>query len=342
MSGIVPAWAMAEAQPVMLWGQASLTAGQGGVVMDAAKLISPYRGPMLIDTIGFKVDVSGTGPAAAVQLGGSLRVRLQMGRIALTGEKPVPMWSFGPAIQAMGELVPVVSGGTITLTATAAYYRWRLPEPLFVPAGAIIMPTFYRGATASAQNTPGSAQLDALNVIDSTKNALATITYRGLRLPPNTPQPRYINAPFVTAWVDDAGAATPGMSAERDLVNPFLVPLRVERFVGRIDGMLANGATSKEYDYLGVNCNVRIRSSTGYDVVGLQVQQAGDNSSGGAPFNSVFDRLKREFRFNGTLGSKERYNVMTFNKNTGDLGTLFTYVNPMISIVGTRREELAL
>jgi hypothetical protein len=277
-----------------------LTIGEGGVVSpDTAELGYQFRQPIWIDEVNFvcRSPISVAGP-----LGFSIRCKLNLGRIAITSTRDggnfVPLWGFGTRQQALGIVDQAydTNGGT-----TWSSFKWRLPKPLYVPAGQVLSASFFR--TADGQGV----------------GALVGISYLGRTVEPGTPLPKKAAVPFVSLYEPPAGAAT-AISSELDLVNPFLVPLHVQRFVMRV--LETSGVQKYEDAFSGAARVITMKDSSGYDVIG-----------DATPMLEVAFGPRRAWTFDRMLQPKERF-VVGYANNSAAV------VSPTISMVGWREEVM--
>lgn len=189
----------------------------GGVNADA--LYSPYGLPMEIYEIKWML----SAPTNVV-LGAGVGCSLEMGALKLTNGYP-PISSFCRMILSTlrgGNFVDYSmsnrNGEEIPTTPSYGNFTWRLKTPIFVPAGAVILPKFQHR-----------------NLIPD--DITVQITYSGVTLP-SSYRPKRLVLPWVAAWVGDGSAysvASSQTSLESDLVNPWNEPLYVQRFVGRMN-----------------------------------------------------------------------------------------------------------
>lgn len=286
------------------------------VTPDMSKYTSIFRRPTLVDEIRFTF----MWKAANFQsLASSIRCKLNLGRYKLTstrdggttggGSDFVPIWNFGPALQQTNVVEGVLDQSSTGNNVTLGHFRWRLPKPLYMPAGQTLTPQFYRR--------------DALG-----GSAYINIAIAGRQLgEADREPPKTIAVPFVTYW-EPPLLATTGISMSLDLFNPFLVPLNVQRFVGR---QYTQDGNNRGEDYLftgipGTICNVVQADSWGNEIVG-------DSTDMG----SVYDYITRTWTFNRVLNAKERYVVNILNNFVTNSAQ---FALPEISMVGWREEVL--
>jgi hypothetical protein len=297
--------------PVVLSDSVSLLPGAVLVLPQIVKMQNVYRSPLLIEEIRFEVTARLTTetPPFVANLGGSISCSLKVGRYEMTlNGQFVPVWCFGPSTQGLAEYsAQGVSGDSWVMTS---YFRWRLPKPLWVHKGSAVLASFQRVA------------VDAIQLINPALPVTARISYAGRAIPGDVPEPQTFEVPYVSTFIDTAGAST-GWSKELDLANVMQhANLRVQRFTGRIR-KLFGAAPRFEYDLLtnnGLNdVRISLRDSLGYILC--------DN----VPFNEVFDVFRREWLVNRDLDPKQKYRA----KITGADSTL----QPMVTIVGSRLER---
>lgn len=322
--------------PLLLYATGSVSYGKEAT-LDADDLQNDFQRDIEITEIRFMFWANGSsqnGTNSWHSSGPLVRVKLKMGRIDLTNGF-VPAWLFGPPIQRIAEVVQgkVSQPGN---ASTWSYYRWKLPVPLIVPHGSTLLPTFQYLSPVSPAGLQGSLP----NAIE------CHIAMVGRSLKDNLP--RTLRVPYVTAWIPDVGSL---VSNDRHLVNPFTVPMRVQRFLGRIAaptafppfgytdslGYLSYRSATPFYPAgtpplaAGVARHVEERLRL-YDHVGYQIVP------GMVPWNQVFSLPRAELPVGRMLEARGWYTAVLEN---GVLNIPDTDV-PMISMVGWREEELAL
>lgn len=303
--------------PVAL--EASVTLTEGATASpDLTRLQVPFRAAFVIDEIRFIVRWNNLGTRN--NLGGSIRAKFSAGRIDVSKDF-VPIWNYGTQIQG-GDLAGVftpsnaveanlssVAGVSAGLANVYSNFRWKLPVPFLITPGSTLVPTFRR----MVDGVGGSATV--------------TVTYVGRRILNTAPLPEVIEVPTVAVYITDEAAAF-STSQELHLSNPFLVPIKVQRFVGRIQlrtvspsigegivtSALATPATA-----------MGIKDSYGYDVVRLRV-----------PVPTVFDLPRRAWTFNKILKPKERYTLQFVSDDFASFN-----FSLMASMIGHRQERLA-
>lgn len=288
--------------PILFSTSFQTLAEGGGAIPDTAELTSPFRRPMLIDEVRFSY-ISPLGVDAT--LAPSIRCKLVVGRTAITSTRDgggfVPIWAFGPRLGG-DKSIEAVTDAIFAANVKAGHFRWRLPKPLFIPAGQSIVPSFYR-----QQDGLGGTARVAVAVVGHQLGDAAKVT------------PAKVDVPFVAYYEQPVNQAA-SISSELDLVNPFRVPLNCQRFVFRIVRVIATTSITE-----GIAVNITMKDSAGVNIVG-------DSSSS----TGVFDRETRSWTFARVLPPKQRYVVSISNANAGSAVT--DYNQPQMSLIGWRQE----
>ncbi len=156
--------------------------------------------------------------------GANMSCRLDLGKLPLTSGF-IPIWNFGRGEDMVGETLETVGAGD-----KDRQFRWKLPRPLFIPAGGSL-----------------SAKLKHEGGI--TAALTGRVSYLGRTLPKGAPIPKKLAVPYISFYRSKAfsgSSADTDESSESDLQNPFDVPLMVERFTGRV----ATFYDGSSYEYL--------------------------------------------------------------------------------------------
>lgn len=245
-------------------------------------------------------------------LGGIIGCKLDLGKWAITSGF-VPVWNFGRTENLTNE----VQFNVVDPDAGSAQeYNWRLPRPLYVPAGAVLIPTFqHRGLIA-----------DPITI---------RISYEARSISPNAQTPKTIALPYVASYIsstftgNEAGEAA---SVETDLVNPFQDPLILQRFIGRLqifDAETLEAAEANLAERVGHRLlYVKMRDMNGRDLIRNYT-----------PFRMAFDSLTRswEMEHGEQMDPESFYSVLlrkdaaTFNPYTENY-----LIQAFISMVGWR------
>lgn len=302
--------------PILLSSSLSLAAGATGIP-PLQSLQSPFREAMMIDSIKFLVRglVTSTAPTTGYNFGGMVRARFKMGRIELSHDF-IPVGLYGTAIQDPNIVGTVPEAAqatfaedTVGTTYTLSHFRWILPKPLYVPAGSVLVPSIQR-------ISPDGFSGDTLTV---------DVAYCGRRLAQG-PLPKEIDVPYIALFAPPETVppvGTTAMSADINLVNPFLVDLHVQRLVGRIMRRFTSSLILS--DGFGSTAKVTMKDSYGQNMV-----------RDPSPWNMVFDVSRRAWTINQILRPKERYYVSI----TDLISSSTQPESAMISMIGYRREML--
>ena len=218
--------------PVVLSSPYAFSAGLGavGTPADPAALRAPANEAMLVDDIQLHIlgqsTVAGTWHEWDVKLG---RAQLTDGFVP-------------PALCCRIE--EKVAPQTANFADRQAFL-WSFPQPLYLPAGAVLQVKVKAGVA----------------------NCRANVSFRGRVLPKGLPTPRVIPVPFVGTFrppvINDAVAETAVQtfiykSGTHDLSNPHHAPFHVRRFVMAAVGNMGNvaAATTLPYD-MWTWCQIR-------------------------------------------------------------------------------------
>jgi len=250
-----------DSNPIFLTANSTIASNSTGGV-NSASLKNPTGGPMEVLEIRFQVKTdanygSGVG-------GGFLGCQLDLGKFALTNGF-VPVWNFGRADSLIVESV----GGTVATTSTYGEYTWRLSKPLYVPAGAVIVPKFqHRGLF---------------------KNQISVfVSYSGRTVSPKF-KPKSVHLPYAAAYaskVFNYNETGTDNSTETDLVNPHGEQLNLSCFTGRIVNVDTQSLFALE---------APIGSSTGGEECGARSLLARMVDMNGRPIVSSFTPFRQAF-----------------------------------------------
>lgn len=197
--------------PVHLSASTVIQSGaSSGVPVQA--LQNPMGQDMEILEVKFEISGLSIGDAlnaTAYPFGGTIACEMKMGSLKVT-QGAVPVWNFGRAENLSAETK--VDGGTLVYNS----YSWRLPRPLFVPAGAVLAPTFnHLGFAAEDLN---------VRVGYSARTVFKT--------------PRVVYVPWVAGYqskaFDPISSAGSDSSTAQNLVNDTERSFHLQRFTGRL------------------------------------------------------------------------------------------------------------
>ncbi len=293
------------ASPVHLSASLVLASGSSGTVA-AAALKNPMGQDMELLEIKFELSGNFQNSTAAV-FGGTIWCELVMGGVKLTNGS-IPVWNFGRAENLEGESK---SDGTDSLTFLS--YSWRLPRPLFIPAGAAVTPNFVHTGYVS----------DSINVRIGYSCRTVFVKPKTICVPWVAKYVSKVFNPLTTAGVDN--------SIELDLVNSNPEPLNLQRFVGRTLALTASGAAGEDFprSFGSQYLTMRMTDSYGRPIV-----------RNFTPFRSVFCALTRSWEMeNGAQLDPEAYYLVNLKLGAIGLAASGTIGQAMISMVGWRELE---
>jgi len=228
--------------PFVFSSPMQVIAANTSLIPDVTLLGNRFRKPLWIDEVRFAY-MNLESEAAPFNMGLSVRCKLSLGRVALTGSRDngfVPISMFGPSISVVPEELSGPDG-------TFGSFRWRLPKPLFVPANDTLRAQFFR----TADGFPGDVRV--------------SVAYAGRYTKPEESLPNTIDIPYVDTFIHSTGS-TFGLSSERDLVNPFPVDLNVQRLISRT--FLVSGAGISIFGLpFDIATEILIKDSYGHNVV---------------------------------------------------------------------------
>jgi len=288
--------------PVLMSSSCDVLASNSAIP-DSGQLTYPFRKAVLIEEIRWTMRTANGNENQ--NLGALVSVKMQLGQRYLTRDS-VPVWLFGTRLSWLDEQ------HTSALLATPqsfSRYRWRLPEPLYVEAGQVLSSVFSRGADV----------LSSINV---------QVTYVGRTVSPDQPRPRVVAIPYVAPFVSTAGL-TYEQSNEFDLLNPFDIPLRIQRLTGRV--LQQTEVTTNVYKIIEV-------LSLTPAVAGGGVTILMNDSWGGKMVNDrtgpsdIFDCLRAAWTVDTMMPPKGIYEARIWNMDTSQ--------RVHIAMIGTREETL--
>ena len=306
---------MSAEAPLLLSSTVSLAENSTGN-SNSQQLQPEHRQGMWIDSINWLVTGSGgtlSGIAATgTALPGLVAVKMSLGRMEIS-HKFIPLWSYCTDLQFITQSLFSQSDYPSDPAEPHQQYammRWKLPKPLYVPAGMQLTTDVARGADGCG----GEISI--------------TTSYVGRFANVNDPPPKSITVRYVSAWTSnwDTASVTTQQSGELDLVNPFLVPLQVQRFTGRLLQTNQAGVTGETFAINAIlpstAMQLTMKDSYGNNIV-----------RDFTFFGEVFDTLRRAWTFHKTLLAKERYYVF--------LQDIPAQVIAHVAIIGERKEMLS-
>lgn len=297
------------AAPIHLSGAVLLRSG----TTDAPP-ISSFQNPMGQDMeiLEIKFEVISTYDHPNVypaSFGGSVQCELVLGAEKITNGA-IPLWSFGRAENIATEALG--TGATSNQVNPLNFYSmfsWRLPRPLFIPAGAVLRPSL----------THTGLVPNALKV---------RVGYSGRTV---YTQPKKVCVPYVSSFITTFNPITASATASSNplqLVNANLEPLHLQRMVGR-SLFLAdipdsdNPSIAENYPQVALSekLNMRITDSYGRPVLRNYVPwtavinsatRSWEMDNGAIMDPGAFYRVDMRFSAVTTLGPQADGSLQTF------------------------------
>lgn len=283
--------------PLHLSASVLLNSGSTGSV-NPAVLKNPMGQDMEILEIKFELS---SQSAKARGLGGTVLVSLALDALKLTNAS-VPLWSFGRAENLSGELK---TSSNTAPTHGFLSYSWRLPRPLFVPAGSAVIPDFnHRG------DIPNSINLRVGYSARTVKT-----------------KPRVVYIPWVARYISeafnlaDAGAFS---SNELDLVNPHDEVLHLQRFTGRTLWQTTTAVAENQALLTSRYLRMRMVDSYGRPLARTFM-----------PFGAIFAAGSRSWEMdNGTVLDPKSFYIVDLQKDA--MTSVAGYGQAQVAMVGWR------
>lgn len=252
-----------------------------------------------------------TPESASLFSGAVMGCQLNLGNIPITNGF-VPVWNFGPGrafeyeVSSPSRSIPI-------------QYSWKLPRPLLIPPGSVVAPIFqHRG----------------LIPID----VAMRISYACRILPADYKMPNKVQVPYVAFYaskVFDVQSTTvdSDTSTELDLTNRFDAPLRIHRFVGRVNeyaltsivGVAGNNNSDVIFNHLASRLlRVRMTDSRGQPTIPTPTL-----------FRQVFDGPTRTWDSDFILPPKSYYTAVLEREAVSSVPTnVQLQGQAMISMIG--------
>ena len=257
----------ALSDPLIFTASAIVNPNAGGSVNTAA-LANPHGMAMELLEVRFRVFAENTSNNNFLTLTGqAIGVKMDMGNIPIV-DSAVPISQFG-SFRDTSEFGSQQSASFNGALTTPVMYKWRLKYPLYVPAGAVVIPSFEH----LGQN-PFPVNVE--------------VVYICRTVPEGQKIPSRLMVPWVSSYNSKSfdqltsTAAKSDQSSELDLLNPFKVPLEITKLTGRA-ALISTGvegldlAIEEQMQFRSRLATVRMRSSRGDDVVRTPT-----------PFNGLF------------------------------------------------------
>lgn len=203
---------------VLTSGEVSV--GEGAIATpDHGRLQPLERTAMIVDEIHFNARVAHASVAWDSRW--ILRAQISSGRHAVTnGFVPLAGLEYEYLTNALSTARTLA--GTDYANTAITGTRWKLPVPLYVPAGSILFTQLLLSPAVSV-------------IAEGATTLVANVSYIGRLLPVDYPVPATIRVPYATsiqsADTTEAGALLESQNLQ--LGNPFDVPFYAQRFVMR-------------------------------------------------------------------------------------------------------------
>jgi len=300
--------------PLNLSASVTLAAGQRAVP-DTRALENPFRGSALIDAVTFTVSKIGNQNS---DYSGMVLCRFRVGHVELS-PTDIPISLFTTSLQSY-PAVELAVGPTTPFVQVSVCRRWKLPVPLLVPPGAALVPSFFRPIDSSG--------------VDVTVD----VSYAGRYLDSSEPLPDKIQVPYVNAfypppegWFNGDSLNTFYLSGPRTLANLLDVPVRVQRFIGRVYDI------TDTFPFLGNVVESSANTSTSLFSVLMKDSYGREIVKDSVGFGALFDVIRRSWTFSKILGPREHYLMNIYN--TPGFNPPQPNRIPMVSIIGIREEN---
>lgn len=334
--------------PIILSDEVQL-ALNSKVDCEPIKLANPYRTPMLIDEIRVRAPflTNNHDPTTQLDLAPFVtKLRLSLGEMVVTKEF-TPLALLGKVLD-QGDFAGV-SGASFTPYTALPYslsnhYRsWKLPKPLYIPAGEYLKATFFYDLT-----NMGLQYADPEFI--TFPIGKARIVYLGRSLASDAPPPPVISVPWV-AYYEGSLFNTPGqsdLSSESDLCNPHDAPFKIQRFNGRIAMQAGANSNGRFGDVFWPNASVNtlpqspLQDNSIFDVkVSMTDSQGRHFVPAGTPFYNLFNRTTSSWESGGSLPPKSFVTAaLDYNYDAATyLGDTYS-AKAMIAMLGHRDVQL--
>jgi hypothetical protein len=262
-----------------------------------------------MELLEIKFEISGplqTGNTAV--FGGTISCELVLGDIKVTNGA-IPVWCFGRAENLDGETVLDLSNVNADTRGFSAF-SWRLPRPLFIPAGTVLKPKFTH-----------------TGYVSDTLNARVGYSCRTVNK-----APKKVCIPWVAKYAsivfNPLNVAAKTQSAELDLVNSNPEPLHLQRFVGRTLTLRPSGEGSDNGPQLFASQALKLRMVDSY---GRPIVR------NFTPFRSVFAAATRSWELdNGAILDPNGFYRVLLQKDAMPLNESGWSGQAFVSMVGWR------
>lgn len=255
-------------QPLVMWASIVAPPNSDSPVPNEL-LMNPYGLPMEILEVRFRVyPITPSGTNFPTLNGMGLGVKMDLGKAQVV-DAGVPVSLLGnvrDSYEGQAKVYGNPDDGTVFAYPTT--YSWRLKYPLFVPAGGVLACVF----------TPMGQNVYPVNV---------DVAYIARTWDMTRPQPAKTKVPWVASYqskvfdYETGAAAAFDVSPTLDMLNPFGVPLELQRLTGRASLTQSTAGAGATGQFSGVTNSIvedvtefhttysqlRLRSSRGFDLI---------------------------------------------------------------------------
>lgn len=326
-----------DAFPIVLSTDADLEEGEN-LQLDAQALSNFFDTPMVIDEI--RVQIKSPDNFLTIgNFGGSIRLKLTLGRYALT-DVYVPVGCLGPtfdggtidnAVYQVGTYSPECIPAQFS-TYQVGFFRWKLPRPLVVPVG---MPL----------EAKISRQIEGLNLVYPDNTTVSVnVAYVGRVTKKRLPKGITVPIPYVGLYENVFTSASVAVSGQRDLYNPFQSPLTVQRLIGRWQNIYLDSGTPQA-SLISLDANGSLGSTAiDFPLTQIRLFDGFNVTNRLIPGASIWEENTRAFNMNVELGPREGFEV-TIDATAGVPST-GAQPSPdgsntsLVTMIGWRNEDL--
>lgn len=289
---------MPTRRPIVLTSEVTIDANSARSP-DLLKLKNPTGEHFAIREIRFSL----RAPTGNVFFtGGAVAVKLDLGSQALTNAY-VPVWNFGRYVAREPDA---------TSLNLPCQFQWKLKHPLYIPSDAGLACEFqHRGMVKSP--------------------IIASVTYLGHALDASRAPP-IVQLPWVASYaspVFELAATGSDSSSASDLVNPFNVPIHLERFTGRLNFVRTDVDLNESF-LADRTMFIRMRHSSGVPMVREFTH-----------LRQVFGVYPHSWEQRGTVVAPGSGYLVDVDKRAATIAVAGNSVQATIGMVGWRSLKLA-
>lgn len=297
---------------------AALTAGTTTGVNNINQLRNPLQVPILVDEIIFNIDQTTAFQTGIPSInGGDLRVQLRLGTDQIT-QAYVPIWSLGKShnMCAGANSTGGSAGGAVTnIQLNSSIYGMRLSSELILYPGEYIEPMFYHAG-----------------VLD-TGSITPRIIVKGRAMSAGAKRQSLPWVSFFAGVLQPANANATEETRETDLVNPFGVPLYVDRMSGLIAARIVSGPSVGIFGPYGIPaaidaglnyCLMRLADESGRPIIRDQT-----------PLGHIFQMQTYTWEMKSTMPPNSFYKAY-LAENYGSINSAVYKLQAYLSLIGKR------